>query len=126
MGKRHHVRRVVNAMDYLHIPLASLPSEATSLPEFPCDNMDMMKSPEPCPAGPISEFLRLAGADPWPAIRKHLTARQFQAFELFYRYQMSVNDIMAIMGIKRQTVHHDLLEKARQKLRKAFAGKKKK
>ena len=57
--------------------------------------------------------------DFWPEIKKKLTAREFQAFELAYRYQMPYTDISKIMNINPKNVYQ-FLNLAKKKMRKTF------
>lgn len=92
------------------------PSEAVSLPEFSTDSLEHIAYTPKERGSPISEALFAPGVDPWPVIQETLTARQFQAFEFAYRYQMNQTEIAKVMNIKAQSVQL-LLDGAKKRLR---------
>ncbi len=124
MPRRAHAAkaRLVNAMDHLGTPMVAPPSEATMLPEFVTDLVDIAVEREPTEPRQVGGFLFSAGVDPWPEIRRRLTVRQFEVFEYVYKLQMSVSDVMGVMGLQRKAVHR-VLSAAKRKLRKSLSKK---
>lgn len=111
--------RLVNALDHREVAMVAAPSESTMLPEFVTDAVDLIAERPAREPRKVGSFLFSAGVDPWPEIRKRLTLRQFEVFEYVYKMQMTVSDVMLIMGLQRKSVHR-ILNAAKRKLRKSL------
>jgi RNA polymerase sigma factor (sigma-70 family) len=120
--KRKHKGRprgeIVNALDHPGMELQVPPSEYTMLPEFTVD-AETLKLFEPIihSTKPVREALERV--DLWEEIRKHLTDREFQIFELRYRYSFQSTEIAKIANITDSVVSKHL-SNARDKLKKAM------
>jgi len=119
-SKRRHHRKgeIVNGMDYPDAEFSVPPPEYTSLPEFTVD-AETLQVFEPVihSTRPVREALERV--DIWEEIRKHLTAREFQVFELRYRYGYQSTEIAKIADIADSVVCRHLAN-ARKKLQKAM------
>lgn len=124
-SKKHKVV-VVNAMDHLDVPLPPVVMESTPLPEITSDFMDLFPDTQTVQDDQNTDWMGLfKGIDLWVEIQKYLTPREFQVFEMSYRYQMPHYDIARILGISYQLVFK-LLSKSKKKLRLSFDKKTKK
>lgn len=110
-------------MDYQHVPMTPVASESTMLPEFVTDAVDLIPERPTSEPRRVGTFLFSPGVDPWPGIRRRLTLRQFEVFEYVYKMQMTVNDVMQVMGLQRKAVHR-ILNAAKAKLRKSLGRRK--
>ena len=63
--------------------------------------------------------------DIWGEIKKHLKPREFQTFELRYRYMYKISDIMRIFGSKSTADVGKSLMRAKKRLRATFLIKEK-
>jgi len=111
---------VVNALDH---PNSEILDEGvgSSYMEFPhADEPDFSTPENTIRSAKETSFLEAMGrVDLWEEIRKYLTKREFQIFELKYRYQYKATDITKIVNVANSTVSV-FLSTALAKLRKAF------
>lgn len=124
---RKHPRKsgeIVNALDFPNFPIWVQFSEFSPKDEISSD-IETSSFPEKQEQPSVPQIGNLADSQLWDAIRGCLTAREFEAFDLKFRYLYRQTEISKVMGVSDKTVSI-LIFKAVTKLRSFFSKKSKK
>ncbi len=124
---RKHNRKgseIVNALDFPMLPIIPQFSENPPKDEISSD-IESSSFPEKPDHVGSPQLGNLADSLLWEAIKDCLTAREFEAFDLKFRYLYRQTEISKVMGVSDKTVSI-LISKAISKLRGFFSRKSKK